>query len=46
MKESGRRVKFNRDVVDGGFKLRFHSKITLNMSAHKSDSKIKNCNIL
>jgi len=36
-----RRVKFNRDGVDGGLKLRSPSKITLDMSACKSDSKIK-----
>jgi hypothetical protein len=46
MKESGRRMKFNRDGVDGGLKLHSPSKITLDISAHKSDSKIKNCIVL
>jgi len=38
--------EFNRDGVDGGFKLRSPSKITLDMSACISDSKIKNGIIL
>ena len=41
-KESGRRMKFNRDGVDGGFKLRFPSKIMFDISTCKSDSKLKN----
>jgi hypothetical protein len=42
-KESGRKVKFNRDGVDGGLKLRSPTKITLNIGARKSDSEIKSC---
>ena len=40
-KEGGRRVKFNHDGVDGRLKLRSSSKITLDISVYKSDSKIK-----
>ena len=36
-------AKINRDRVDGGFKLRYHSQITFNMNICKSDSQIKNC---
>ena len=42
MKESGRRMKFNRDGVDGRFKLCSPSKITFDISTCKSDSKLKN----
>ena len=45
-KESGSRVKFNRDGVDGGFKLRPSSKITLDIRVCKSDSKVKSVIIL
>ena len=38
-----RRVKFNRDGVDGGLKLRSPPKITLDISVRKSDSKVKSC---
>ena len=37
----GRRVKVNSDGVDCRFKLHSPSKITLDMSTCKSDSKIK-----
>jgi hypothetical protein len=33
--------EFNRDGIDGGLKLRSPSKITLDMSACMSDSKVK-----
>jgi len=45
-KESGSRVKFNPDEVDGRLKLRSSSKITLDISVCKSDSKIRNVIIL
>jgi hypothetical protein len=40
------RTKINRDVVDGGLKLRSPTKITFDMNAYQSDNKVKNCIIL
>ena len=38
-----KKVKVNCDAVDGRFKLRYPSKITFNIHARKSDSRIKYC---
>jgi hypothetical protein len=45
-KNEGGRTKINRDVVDGGLKLRSPSKIAFDMSVSLFDSKIKNWSIL
>ena len=39
-------AKINRDVVDGGLKVRSPSKIAFDMSVSSFDSRIKNCSIL
>jgi hypothetical protein len=45
-KDERERAKTNRDGVDVGFKLRFPSKITLDIGASGADSRIKRFIIL
>jgi len=42
----GERTKINRDVVDGGLKLRSPSKIAFDINAGLFDNEIKSCVIL